>query len=268
MLDCVSAPQVGDPFPIPTPVEPYAALARERPPRLRIGWSCTPSMNVAVDVEVRRAVEQTAALLVEMGHEVTEAGPEYDGLRAIRDMTDVWFFGFDVRLEVFSKRSGRAIGQDTLEAVTFKIYEHARRMKAEQIVNALAGLNSARRQLARFFVHHDVWLCPTSARVAEPWGTYNLDRRDVEIPDLTEKVFNPLCQFTLPHNILGAPAISLPLAMHSTGLPIGVQLGVRPAQEHVALQLASALEEARPWAGRVPEHHAGRVPSNPPATTA
>jgi Asp-tRNA(Asn)/Glu-tRNA(Gln) amidotransferase A subunit family amidase len=56
--------------------------------------------------------------------------------------------------------------------------------------------------------------------------------------------------------------------MHSTGLPIGVQLGVRPAQEHVALQLASALEEARPWAGRVPEHHAGRVPSNPPATTA
>jgi amidase len=267
MLDCVSVPQVGDPFPIPTPSEPYAALARRRPPRLRIGWSTTPFMNVAVDPEVARAVEQTAALLAEMGHDVAEAGPEFDGLRAIRDMTDVWFFGFDVRLEGYSRRSGHAIGPDTLEPVTFKIYEHARRMKAEQIVNALAGVNTARRRLAQFFVDHDVWLCPTSARVAEPWGTYNLGRRDVEMSDLTEKVFHALCQFTLPHNILGSPAISLPLAMHSSGLPIGVQLGVRPAQEHVALQLASALEEALPWAGRVPVHHVGRIITDPAATT-
>src|SRR5262245_52067368 len=34
MLDCVSLPQVGDPFPIPKPDEPYAALARKRPARL------------------------------------------------------------------------------------------------------------------------------------------------------------------------------------------------------------------------------------------
>ena len=50
--------------------------------------------------------------------------------------------------------------------------------------------------------------------------------------------------------------ISLPLAMHPDGLPIGVQLGTRPANEHVILQLAAALEEALPWAGRVPPLHA------------
>src|SRR5947208_17059386 len=39
MLDCVAVPQVGDPFLIPKPSEPYASLVRRRAPRLRIGWS-------------------------------------------------------------------------------------------------------------------------------------------------------------------------------------------------------------------------------------
>lgn len=61
----------------------------------------------------------------------------------------------------------------------------------------------------------------------------------------------------LAHNLMGTPAISLPLAQHSTGLPIGVQLGARPAEEHVVLQLASALEDALPWSGRIPVLHVG-----------
>jgi Asp-tRNA(Asn)/Glu-tRNA(Gln) amidotransferase A subunit family amidase len=35
--------------------------------------------------------------------------------------------------------------------------------------------------------------------------------------------------------------------MHSSGLPIGVQRGARPATEHVIRQLAAALEAAMPW---------------------
>jgi amidase len=265
MLDCVAVPQVGDPFLIPKPSESYAALARRRPGALRIGWSTTALMGAKVDPEVAGAVERTAALLVEMGHEVTEAGPTFDGLQTLRDMADVWFFGFDLRLEGYSKRSGHAIGPETLEPVTFKIYEYARRMTAARFLTALAGINTARRQLGRFFTAHDIWLCPTTARVAEPWGTYNLGRRDVNVEDLAEQIFRGPCQFTLPHNILGTPAISLPLAMHSSGLPIGVQLGAGPANEHVVLQLASAIEQARPWAGRLPPLHAANTSASSPA---
>jgi amidase len=255
MLDCVSVPQVGDPFVIPKPDEPYAQLARKPAPRLRIGWSVAPLMGVPVDTEVAAAVERTATTLASMGHDVSEESPEFDGLTAMRHMTDVWFFGFDVRLEGYAKRSGHAIGPDTLEPVTYKIYEHARQMTAAPFVTALAGVNTARRRLARYFVKYDVWLCPTTARVAEPWGSYNLGRTDVAIDELAEKIFRGTCQFTLPHNILGIPAISLPLAMHPAGLPIGIQLGARPANEHIILQLAAALEEAMPWRGRVPPLH-------------
>ena len=255
MLDCLSIPQVGDPFLIPRPADSYAALARTRPAALNIGWSVAPLMGFDVDAEVASAVEETASLLAAMGHRVSEESPEFDGLTTMRNMTDVWFFGFDLRLEGYAKRSGHPIGRDTLEPVTCTIYEYARRMKPEQFVNAYAGINTARRQLGRYFARYDVWLSPTTSRVSEPWGRYNLGRSDVTMDDLAEKIYRGTCQFTLPHNILGIPAISLPLAMHSSGLPIGIQLGARPANEHIILQLASALEEARPWRERVPPLH-------------
>ena len=82
MLDCLSVPQVGDPFLIPKPAESYASLARQPARPLRIGWSTTPLMGVSVDPEVAAAVERTAALLASMGHHVDEESPEFDGLQA------------------------------------------------------------------------------------------------------------------------------------------------------------------------------------------
>jgi amidase len=251
MLDCLAVPQTGDPFPIPRPPESYAALAGGRPHRLRIGWSTRALMGVETGSEVARAVERTATLLAEMGHQVSEESPEFDGLAAMRAMTDVWFFGFDLRLDGYAKRSGHAIGPQTLEPVILKIYDYARQLKPGQFLSALAVLNTSRRLLGRYFDKYDVWLSPTTPNVAEPWGTFNLGRTDVTMEDLAEKIFRGTCQFTLPHNITGTPAISLPLAMHSAGLPIGVQIGARPAHEHIVLQLAAALEEASPWNGRV-----------------
>jgi amidase len=255
MLDCLAVPQIGDPFPIPRPPDSYAALSRMKPPVLRIGWSTNALMGVETDKEVARAVERTANVLAEMGHEVSEESPEFDGLAAMRAMTDVWFFGFDLRLDGYAKRSGRAIGPDTLEPVILLIYDYAKQMRPVQFLNAMAAVNTARRRLGRYFAKYDVWLSPTTPNVAEPWGTYNLGRTDVTMDNLTGKIFRGTCQFTLPHNVAGIPAISLPLDVHSTGLPIGIQLGSRPATEHVILQLAARLEEELPWNGRVPPLH-------------
>ena len=110
----------------------------------------------------------------------SEESPEFDGVTAMRGMTDVWFFGFDLRLEGYAKRTGRTIGPDTLEPVVLEIYEYAKRMKPVQFLNAMAVMNTERRRLGRYFAKYDVWLSPTTPKVAEPWGTYNLGahRRD------------------------------------------------------------------------------------------
>jgi amidase len=260
MLDCLAVPQQGDPFVIPRPAASYAQMARERGPRLRIGYSSHALMGFPVDAEVAAAVERTARRLADMGHHVEEhhvAG--FDGLAALRSMMDVWFFGFDLRLAGYAKQSGHAIGPDTLEPAIYNIYEYARTMKPAQFLGAMAALNAARRTLGAYFTKFDVWLSPTTPRVSEPFGNYNLGRNDVSFEELPEKIFRPVCQFTLPHNIMGTPAISLPLAMHAGGLPIGVQLAAGPANEHLLLQLAAGLEEAEPWSDRLPPLHVARA---------
>jgi len=62
--------------------------------------------------------------------------------------------------------------------------------------------------------------------------------------------FTPLC------NVSGQPAISLPLAWSEGGLPIGIHLIAAFGREDVLIRVASQLEAARPWAGRLPPIHA------------
>ena len=57
---------------------------------------------------------------------------------------------------------------------------------------------------------------------------------------------------TQAFNLTGQPAASIPLAMSSGGLPIGVQVSARQAEEALLLRLAAQLEQAQPWAGRRP----------------
>ena len=63
--------------------------------------------------------------------------------------------------------------------------------------------------------------------------------------------------FTALFNITGQPAISLPLGMSRSGLPIGVQLVARFGREDVLLRVAGYLERAMPWKHRRPAHFVG-----------
>jgi amidase len=65
-----------------------------------------------------------------------------------------------------------------------------------------------------------------------------------------------LLPFTIPFNVTGQPAISLPLHWNEAGLPIGVQLVAAFGREDLLLRVASQLEEAVDWSRRTPAIHA------------
>lgn len=69
-------------------------------------------------------------------------------------------------------------------------------------------------------------------------------------------LFSDYAPFTAMFNISGQPAISLPLAWSSQGLPIGVQLVGRFGDEATLLKVASQLEGIFPWAETIPSHAA------------
>ncbi len=60
---------------------------------------------------------------------------------------------------------------------------------------------------------------------------------------------------TLPFNLSGQPAISLPVHMTADGLPVGVQLVSAYAREDLLLQVSAQLEQAVGWAARRPPVH-------------
>ncbi len=258
-LDCVSMPMPGDPFVIPKPEEDYVDLLAHAPAGLRIGIVLDELTGVTVDPEIIAAVHQVGRVLADMGHHVEVGHADMGGPEILRATTDIFFFGFDDRLEGFAQRSGHAIGPDTLEPTILSLYEYAKTITAKQFLKTWSDLNIARRKLGEFWTKYDIWLSPTTSRVAEPWGKLGLSLEGVTAATIADRIFREPVQFTIPHNIMGTPAASLPLAMHSSGLPIGVQIAAAPAQDHVVLQLAAQLEQTMPWADRRPELHVANL---------
>ena len=254
MLDCLSVPQPGDPFIIERPNRPYASFLQAPGRKLRIAWTAEPLTDFAVDTEVAAATKATALLLQDMGHEVEQASFPFDHEEASHAMTHFWFFGFHKRLDAYGKKMNRTVGPDMLEAVVYEIYKHARDMDPYKLLVSMDWLNKARRDVGRFFDRYDVLVSPTCVVPAPKHGSYGLNVPGWDPVEYYAHGDKPV-QFSFPFNVTGGPAISLPLAMHSSGLPIGIQLGTSPSNDNLLISLGAALEEATPWKDRTPPLH-------------
>jgi aspartyl-tRNA(Asn)/glutamyl-tRNA(Gln) amidotransferase subunit A len=69
-------------------------------------------------------------------------------------------------------------------------------------------------QISSIFKDYDFILLPTAPTVAFKFGEKTSDPTEMYLADI----------FTVLANLVGTPAISLPLAKNSEGMPIGVQL--------------------------------------------
>ena len=64
---------------------------------------------------------------------------------------------------------------------------------------------------------------------------------------------SPYGAFTLPFNLSGQPALSLPAHWtRAEALPVGAQLVAPYAREDLLFRVAAQVEEAAPWSQRRP----------------
>lgn len=93
----------------------------------------------------------------------------------------------------------------------------------------------------------DLLAAPTTMRPASRIGEDPVEVEGVQLS--TGAAFASL---TMPFNLAGVPAISIPCGFSSEGLPIGLQLAARPFDEPTLLRAAFAYECATDWHRREP----------------
>jgi aspartyl-tRNA(Asn)/glutamyl-tRNA(Gln) amidotransferase subunit A len=91
------------------------------------------------------------------------------------------------------------------------------------------------REFQETFAKVDVLVCPTSPCTAFKFGEKSSDPLAMYLSDIA----------TIPANIAGVPAISVPCGVDANGLPIGLQITGPHLSEAQLFRVARAFEEAQ-----------------------
>ncbi len=253
VLDVISGYEPGDPYTAPPPSRPFldevcAPMGRQ----LQIGLCTESTVGLPVDPESASAVTAAGTLLEELGHLVTVASPAALGDHFAAYMP-IAATAATRDLDRWSERLGEPIGPEDVEPLTWEMAERGRAVSGVELVAARQTLEARARRIAQWWSDgFDILVTPTLGSRPVPIGAVGPDARDDKAQDLRRQ----LGQFTSPWNTTGQPALSLPLAWSSEGLPIGVQLVAAYGREDLLLRLAAEIEQARPWADRRPAVHA------------
>ena len=252
MLDATEGPMPGDPYAIIRPARPYLSELDRKCEPLKIGFTSTAWSGVHIDAEIADKTRKIALLCAQMGHNVEEATPLFD-YGIFREAT-VTFWCANIALWVtqISEMTGRPINEETLEATTLACYRYGLEMQATDMVAAFAAMNMVSRDISTFFQKYDVLITPTTALLPQKIGVYNANDPSFDAYDWADHIFS-FAPFTAAFNMTGQPAISLPLSMSATGLPIGTQFVSGAGREDILFRLSSQLEQALPWADRHPK---------------
>lgn len=256
VLDSVCGHAIGDPFSLPKPENSFAADSGKSLQPLRIALQTdTPFGGVASDVA--EATERVARALEAEGHIVERAAPtvnEDDWTVAERT---IWIQSTAWEIKRLSAATGNPINDRTLEPLSLVAYELSKSLTADEWFDAMSRCNSISRSVGGFFEDVDVLITPTVAGTAPRLG--EIAGSDIADYDTFIKRTGEFSPFTSLFNITGQPAISLPLAMSESGMPIGVQFIARLGNENMLLQLAAHLEQAMSWQDRRPTVHVGQM---------
>ncbi|WP_374571291.1 amidase [Phenylobacterium sp.] len=243
----------GEPYEYPSPARPLLEEVGVDPGRLRVGVAMDAIAAIGVDPQVRQAVEATARLLQDLGHDVEEVAVDLAGmefrqvyLRIIAVLTEMGIAGAEALF-------GRVARRDELRSTTWGFRDLAKGIGGAAHAADIEAMRRIGRDLCIACHPYDIVLTPTVPGL--PTAVGDPDQGSADFEAHVSRLFH-LMSFTAPVNVSGLPSISLPAGWSAEGLPIGVQAIARRGEEAMLIRLASQLEAARPWASRLPPVHA------------
>ena len=193
-----------------------------------VSGSLELSQSGPLATSVRDAAEALAAL----GHEVVEATPPWQG----DDLLDLFAFLWQLTPALYPVQD-----EGVLIPLNRFLAERARATSSVAFAQAVGALQRLARRVVAFWDDVDVVLTPGLAKLPVPLG-WVFEPDDPWEQFVRGAEFTP---FTPVVNVTGQPAATVPFATVD-GLPVGVQLIGRPADEATLFRLAAQLEAAYP----------------------
>ena len=270
MLDALRGPEPGAPYLAPPPKRPFLAETGRDPRALKIAYTGVPFLGSGVHADCIAALQDAAALLESLGHEVVEDEPLVEGAAFARAFLVMVCAELGADLDDMAALLGRRARRADLEPASWALSLLAGTLTARDYAGALRVMERAARSVGSFFQRYDALLTPTLALPPPALGDLRPSRtehallrflgsigsgrllRSLGTLDRAAATAFEFTPWTPVFNATGQPAASLPLFWNDQGLPVGVQLVTRFADEAGLFRLARQLERARPWFHRRP----------------
>lgn len=255
ILDAVGGPDVGCYAYVAKPDVPFLEQIKNKPRKLRIAWSDQLLGDPVDDPDTLRILHDTVQLCRDLGHEVVQAFPRLSS----EDIDDYGrLFGrlsrphLVLSIEGAAKALNRIPSEENLEPSTWAAYQAGKEITAVEMAEAMGYQNKISRFVGQFFLDYDVLLTPCVGGPTPLIGESNPNRRQAMSPEEAMKMMRKYGQFLSLYNLIGTPAINLPLGFTAQGMPMGMQFGAGFGDEASLLNLAAQIEEARPWKAKRP----------------
>jgi len=253
VLDVISGTMAGEPYYAPALPRPLAQEVGADPGRLRIGVVDHAADERFLDDPQCRAVVATAAGLLEsLGHQITPScpaamfEPEFSGHFAAIIAADT-----EATFQAFEAALGRSIDDAEIEPRNAAYRQAGRALGSVEYLRARQWIGLWARRMASWWYDFDLLLTPTLGAPPPELGWFTAAGPQAEGRRIVS--FIP---YTAQFNMTGQPAVSLPLHWTPDDLPVGVQLVAAYGREDVLVRVASQLEQAAPWADKLPRIHA------------
>ncbi len=242
-LDTMAGPDPLAWYNAPAPERPFAEEVGAPVENLRIGLMAEAPLGVPTDPDCVQAARDAAALLEELGHEVSEVEVGTISEELTPDF---------VTMTIGGVADYDGVDWSKVEPHNRHAYEAAsERVSAYEYVVAVQKLERlSRREVARWGEDFDLLLTPTSAILPPPTGQILTEQHAAPDQPVFDTV-RSVC-FSAFGNITGLPGISLPLHWTEEGVPVGAMLTGAPFGEAALIRIGAQLEAARPWAERRP----------------
>lgn len=241
LLDVLAGRTVGDPYWAPPPTGTFLEACDRPPGRLRVARFTDPLIaDAEVHPECRTAVEEAAQVLTSLGHEVEEV-PAPLSPDAVPHFETCW----SVLTALTPVPQGR---EEEIRPLTRWLADQGHQVSGPEFGQAIGSMRRHAAAALAALAPYDLVLTPTLAQPPRPVGALR-DDADPAADFAAQKAFTP---WTSAWNVTGMPAVSLPLHQTQDGLPVGVMLAARPAEEELLLAASTQLERVAPWYQRRP----------------